>query len=129
MIVVDTSVWIDFLNGRSTRQTSLLEDLLGAEPLLLGDLILLEILQGLRSEVEAARVVAALGCFDVASMLDPQLAVQAAAHYRRLRTLGVTMRKTVDLIIGTFCIANGHALLTADREFIPMANHLELRLS
>lgn len=128
MIVVDTSVWIDFLNGRSTREVSLLQDLLGAEPLLLGDLILLEVLQGVRSEAEAARVAAALGRFDIPPMLDPQLAVLAATHYRLLRSVGVTMRKTVDLIIGTFCIAKGHALLTADRDFIPMASHLNLRL-
>lgn len=128
MIVDDTSVWIDFLSGRPTPQVGLLQDLLGAELLLVGDLILLEVLQGVRSEAEAARVAAALGRFDIPLMLDPQLAVLAASHYRRLRTLGVTMRKTVDLIIGTFCIANDHALLTADRDFIPMATHLGLRL-
>lgn len=128
MIVVDSSVWIDFLNGRSTHQVRLLQELLGAEPLLVGDLILLEVLQGVQSDLQAARVEAALRRFDVAPMLDPQLAVVAAAHYRRLRALGVTVRKTVDLIIGTFCIAGDHALLTADRDFIPMARHLGLRL-
>jgi predicted nucleic acid-binding protein len=73
-------------------------------------------------------VAAEFGSFDIPSMLDPQLAVLAATHDRRLRTLGVTMRKTVDLIIGTFCIAKGHALLTADQDFVPMASHLGLRL-
>lgn len=128
MIVVDSSVWIDFLNGRSTHRVRLLQELLGAEPLLVGDLILLEVLQGVQSDLQAARVEAALRRFDVAPMLDPRLAVVAAAHYRRLRALGVTVRKTVDLIIGTFCIASDHALLTADRDFIPMARHLGLRL-
>lgn len=90
-------------------------------------MILLEVLRGV-PEAEAARVAAALGRFDIPAMLDPQLALLAATHYRRLRSLGVTMRKTADLIIGTFCIAKGHALLTADRDFIPMASHLNLRL-
>jgi predicted nucleic acid-binding protein len=128
VIVVDTSVWIDFLNGRTTPQIDHLHDLLGAQPLLIGDLILLEVLQGVRSEAEAARVEAALRRFDIQPMLDPDLAVLAAAHYRRLRTFGVTIRKTIDLVIGTFCIARDHALLTADRDFLPMASHLGLRL-
>jgi hypothetical protein len=128
VIVVDSSVWIDFLNGRRTREVDRLRDLLGAEPLLIGDLILLEVLQGVRTEAEAARVEAALRRFDVHPMLDPQLATLAAAHYRTLRSLGVTVRKTVDLVIGTFCIASGRALLTSDRDFMPMARHLGLRL-
>jgi predicted nucleic acid-binding protein len=129
MIVVDTSVWIDFLNGRATSQVDRLLDLLGAQPLLIGDLILLEVLQGLQSGAEAARVEAALSRFDVEAMLNPERAVLAAAHYRRLRTFGITVRKTVDLIIATFCIACSHALLTADRDFTPMARHLGLMLA
>ena len=86
----------------------LLHELLGAEPLLVGDLILLEVLQGVQSDLQAARVEAALRRFDIRPMLDPQLAVLAAGHYRWLRALGVTLRKTVDLVIGTFCIAHDH---------------------
>lgn len=129
MIVVDSSVWIDFPNGRPTPEVDRLHDLLGARPLLIGDLILLEVLQGLRSDADAARVEAALRRFEVQPMLDADLAVLAAAHFRRLRSLGITVRKTVDLIIGTFCIASGHALLTADRDFLPLARHLGLRLA
>jgi predicted nucleic acid-binding protein len=128
MIVVDSSVWIDFLNGNATPEVGRLSALLGTEPLLVGDVILLEVLQGLRSETDAKRVEAALRRFDLAPMLDPDLAVIAATHYRNLRTLGITVRKTIDLIIGTFCIARGHALLTADRDFAPMAEHLGLML-
>ncbi|MGZ8408365.1 MAG: type II toxin-antitoxin system VapC family toxin [Hyphomicrobium sp.] len=128
MIVVDSSVWIDFLNGHATPEVGRLSVLIGMEPLLVGDLILLEVLQGLHSEADAQRVEAALCRFDVVPMLDPELAVIAAAYYRRLRALGVTVRKTIDLIIGTFCIARHHALLTADRDFTPMAKHLRLTL-
>lgn len=90
--------------------------------------MLLEVLQGVRSEREALRVEAALRQFDLAPMLDPDLAVQGAANDRRLRRHGVTLRKTIDLIIGTFCIAHDHALLTSDRDFVPMAEHLGLKL-
>ena len=128
MIVVDSSVWIDFLNGIRSPQVAYLFDRLGEEPVLVGDLILLEVLQGVASEREAARVEAALRRFDVEPMLDPDLAVVAAAHYRTLRRLGVTIGKTIDLVIGTFCITRGHALLTADRDFLPMAKHLGLQL-
>ena len=128
MIVVDSSVWIDFLNGNATPEVGRLSSLLGVEPLLVGDVILLEVLQGVRSETDAQRVEAALRRFDIVPMLGPELAVIAAAHYRRLRGLGITMRKTIDMIIGTFCITRGHALLTADRDFAPMAQHLGLTL-
>ena len=129
MIVVDSSVWIDFLNGNATPEVGRLSALLGNEPLLVGDVILLEVLQGVRSETDAVSVEAALRRFDVVPMLDPELAVIATTHYRRLRASGITVRKTIDLIIGTFCIARGHALLTADRDFAPMAGHLGLTLA
>ena len=128
MIVVDSSVWIDFLNGNATSEVGRLSSLLGGEPLLVGDVILLEVLQGVRSEDNAQRVEAALRRFDIVPMLDPELAVIAAGYYRRLRGVGITVRKTIDLIIGTFCIARGHALLTADRDFAPLARHLGLML-
>ena len=128
MIVVDSSVWIDFLNGNATPEVGRLASLLGTEPLLVGDMILLEVLQGVRSETDAQRVEVALRRFDIVPMLGPELAVIAAAHYRRLRGLGITVRKTIDMIIGTFCIARGHALLTADRDFVPLARHLGLML-
>ena len=129
MIVVDSSVWIDFLNGNATPEVGRLSSLLGTEPLLVGDVILLEVLQGVRSQANAQRVEAALRRFDIVPMLSPELAMIAAAHYRRLRGVGITVRKTIDMIIGTFCIARGHALLTADRDFAPLARHLGLTLT
>ena len=80
----------------------------------------------MRSEANAQRVEAALRRFDIVPMLNSELAVIAAAHYRRLRGLGITVRKTIAMIIGTFCIARGHGLLTADRDFAPLARHLGL---
>jgi predicted nucleic acid-binding protein len=127
VIVVDSSVWIDHLNDRRTPRVALLRGIVGREPVLVGDLILLEVLQGLRNGAEAARVERALRRFDVAPMLDPDRATRAAANYRAMRAQGVTIRRTVDLIIGTFCIDEGHALLHDDRDFEPMAQHLGLR--
>jgi predicted nucleic acid-binding protein len=128
MIVVDSSVWIDYLNDAATDRTAQLDGLLGHEPILVGDIILCEILQGLRSETEARRVEALLRSFDLAPMLDPDLAVRAAANYRALRRIGVTLRKTADLIIGTFCIERRYALLHDDRDFDAMERHLRLRV-
>jgi predicted nucleic acid-binding protein len=127
VIVVDSSVWIDHLNNQVTPEVRHLRALIGREAILVGDLILLEVLQGLRDEREATLVERALRRFDVAPMLDPDLASRAAANYRRLRGRGVTVRKTADLVIGTFCIARGHALLHSDRDFLPMQVHLGLR--
>ncbi len=128
MIVIDSSVWIDFFNGIATAEVERLRSLIGRQPLLVGDMMLLEVLQGVADEREARRVESALRRFDLAPMLSPDLAVQGAANHRRLRQRGITLRKTIDLIIGTFCIAGGHALLTSDRDFLPIAEHLGLKL-
>lgn len=128
MIVVDSSVWIDFFNGTATAEVDQLKGLIGQQPILVGDVMLLEVLQGVTSERLARRVEMALRQFDLVAILDPDLAVRAAAHYRLLRRRGITVRKTVDLMIGAFCIAHGHALLTSDRDFLPMAKHLGLEL-
>ena len=127
MIVVDSSVWIDHLNDHPTPEVRRLRALVGREAILVGDLVLLEVLQGMRNERDAALVERALRRFDVVAMLDPDLASLAAANYRLLRSLGVTVRKTADLVIGTFCIERGHALLHSDRDFLPMQAHLGLR--
>jgi predicted nucleic acid-binding protein len=127
MIVVDTSVWVDYFRGAATPQTERLDALLDIERILVGDIVLCEVLQGVPSEREATQTEAALRRFHVAPMLDPDLAIRAAAHYRRLRTKGITIRKTIDLIIGTFCIERRHELLHSDRDFEPMSLHLGLR--
>jgi predicted nucleic acid-binding protein len=128
VIVVDTSVWIAHLRGVRTSATAKLDAAVGREPLLVGDLILLEILQGARDEAHAARLERGLRQFQIVSMLDSTLAVRAARNYRRLRDLGFTIRKTADVVIGAFCIEHGHALLHDDRDFAPMQTHLGLRV-
>lgn len=127
MILVDSSVWIAYFRGQVTPVTVKLEALAAQEAILTGDLVVLEILQGARDERHAARIERALRQYQIVSLLDADLAVLAARNYRRLRALGVTIRKTPDLIIGTYCIEQGHALLHDDRDFVPMQAHLGLR--
>ena len=129
MILVDSSVWIARLRGRETAATAKLRALVAHEPLLIGDLILLEVLQGARDEAHAARIERDLRRYAVVPLLDDELASRAARNYRTLRDLGVTIRKTADLIIGTYCIERGHALLHDDRDFDPMEQHLGLRVA
>ena len=128
MILVDSSVWIAHLRGRRTAATVKLEDAVTREPLLIGDLILLEILQGARDEAHAARIEQGLRQYVVVPLLNGDLALRAARNYRKLRTLGITIRKTADIIIGTFCIEHRHALLHDDRDFQAMETHLGLKV-
>jgi len=127
VILVDRSVWIAHLCGQATPATVKLEAAAAREPLLVGDLILLEVLQGARDDAQAARIERALRVYAIVSLLDDQLAAQAARNYRRLRNLGITIRKTADIIIGTFCIEHRHSLLHEDRDFEPMEKHLGLK--
>ncbi|WP_395697678.1 PIN domain-containing protein [Methylocella sp.] len=127
MIVVDSSVWIANLRDLDTGAVRLLRSIADPDDILVGDLILLEVLQGARSEAHAARIEAALRQFHVEPMLDDALAAQAARDDRLLRAEGATLGKTINLIIGSFCIARGHALLHDDRDFALMAKHLGLR--
>lgn len=127
MTLVDSSVWIDFLRGRSTPQVERLDALLGAESLLLGDLILVEVLQGCPSERDFRDVRQMLSAFEVVALGGEAVAVQSAANYRRLRALGLTVRKTIDTVIATWCIRHDVALLHCDRDFEPFAAHLGLR--
>ena len=127
MIVVDTTVWIDFFRAKDTDQTMKLRRLIGRELILIGDIVLVEILQGVRDDAQAARVEQALGAHRVEPMLSAVLAPKVASNYRLLRAKGITVRKTIDMIIGTFCIEGGHALLHADRDFDTMHDHLGLR--
>jgi predicted nucleic acid-binding protein len=128
MIVVDTSVWIDFFNGRPTAESNLLHDLLGREPILIGDLILAEVLQGFRAEEDFREALSILETFDFQEMLGRNVAVASARNYRALRARGVTVRKTIDVLIGTFCLLNHYELLHSDRDFDPMTKHLGLRV-
>ena len=126
MILVDSSVWIAQLRGSWTVATAKLEAAAGREPILVGDLILLEVLQGARDEVHAMRIERGLRRFDVVPLLNADLAPRCAQNYRKLRDLGVTIRKTADIIIGTFCIEHRCSLLHDDRDFAPMEEHLGL---
>lgn len=127
MILVDSSVWIDHLRNRATQSVLRLRALMPATPLLVGDLILCEVLRGLRSEAEARVVERGFRQFEIVPLFDPALALTAVANYRFLRARGVTMAKLADLIIGTFCIERGHPLLHSDRDFEPMERLLGLR--
>jgi hypothetical protein len=127
VILVDSSVWIDLLNNVVTEAVTRLRQLIPNTPILVGDLILCEVLQGLRTEAQATLVERSLGRFVPVSLLDPALAVKTAANYRFLRRQGITVRKTIDLIIGTFCIERGHELLHSDRDFEPMERFLGLQ--
>jgi len=126
VIVVDTSVWVDYFNGTPTPQTDRLDALLGEVPLAIGDVILIEVLQGFRADRDFRHARDLLSAFDCFPMLGEAAAIRCAEYYRTLRKRGVTVRKTADVIIATFCIAHGHALLYADRDFDPFAEHLGL---
>jgi predicted nucleic acid-binding protein len=127
MVLVDSSVWVDYFNGFETHESSRLHALLGYEPVAIGDLIQLEVLQGFRNERDfkiAARLFAHLTTFD---LLGQRLVMRAAQNYRSLRARGITIRKTTDTIIATFCIVNGIPLLYSDRDFNPFAEYLGLQ--
>lgn len=127
MILVDTSVWIDFFNGKDTEETDILDSTLGRQEVAIGDLILLEILQGFRADKDYNTAKKYLGDLHLYNMLNSELALKAADNYRKLRKNGITIRKTADVIIATFCIENRVPLLFTDKDFIPFSEHLKLR--
>ena len=124
MILVDSSVWIDFFRGTVTPQSERLDQLLGREPLLIGDLILAEVLQGFTSERDFNQARKMLGALELVNLGGAEMAVQAARNFRTLRAKGVTIRKTIDTFIATCCIEQDHALLFSDRDFDPFVLHL-----
>jgi predicted nucleic acid-binding protein len=128
MIVVDTTVWIDYFNGQTTPQTDYLYDLLLSQPILVGDLILGEILQGFQRDLDFEAARDALSKLVQAQMMNTELAVQSARNYRALRKAGITVRKTIDCFIATYCIENGHELLHNDRDFDPFEANLGLKV-
>jgi predicted nucleic acid-binding protein len=127
MILVDSSVWIDYFRGRRTREAAHLDALLGVEPVAIGDLMLAEVLQGFADDATFRR---ALGLFEPVPVLEiggRAIALQAARNFRSLRARGVTVRKTIDTLIATRCIHDGLPLLFSDRDFEPFVSHLGLR--
>ena len=127
MVVVDTSVWIDYFNGVITRETDKLDNLLGVKPIAIGDLILTEVLQGFRLDNEFQTALEYLEKFTIFHLLNLRYAIQAAKNYRFLRKKGITIRKTADTVIATYCIENGHSLLFSDKDFDPFVEYLGLR--
>jgi predicted nucleic acid-binding protein len=129
VIVVDTSVWIDYFNGVPTPQAGLLDELLGERVLAVGDLILAELLQGFATELDAKRALSLLEPLEFLEMAGRDVAIQSAANYRRLRRRGVTVRKTMDMLIGTYCLMHDHEILHNDRDFDVLAKHLGLKVT
>ena len=128
MVIVDTTVWIDYLNGVQTPQTDWLDTEVEKQRLGLTDLILCEILQGVKTDEQATEAQRELMKFEVMPMSGIELAVAAAQNYRKLRAKGRTVRKTVDCLIATFCLTNGFTLLHNDRDFDPFEEILGLRV-
>ncbi len=128
MILVDSSVWIDYFNGTVTPQTGKLDGLLDIELVAVGDLILAEVLQGFTEERDFTRARKMLTMLTVVELGGRDIAIQAARNFRKLRKLGVTTRKTIDTIIATRCIESGYDLLHSDRDFDPFVEHLGLRV-
>ena len=129
MILVDSSVWIDYFRSADTPQVALLDSFFGRSSLAVGDLIAAEVLQGIRDEREFKWVKKTLDAFEHIDLAGYDLAVKASENYRSLRALGVTIRKTIDTLIATRCIEDGLTLLHADRDFLPFSQHLGLKVA
>ncbi|HUY28138.1 MAG TPA: PIN domain nuclease [Candidatus Binataceae bacterium] len=127
MIVVDSSVWINYFNGRANAETDALERLAG-ERLVIGDLIMAEVLQGFRAEADFDRAAQVFAALVYRPMVGREIAIAAARNHRKLRARGMTIRTTIDTLIATFCITEGHELLHCDRDFDPFERHLGLRV-
>lgn len=129
MLMVDSSVWVDYFNGQESSQTRKLDAALGEAFIVIGDLILVELLQGFRKDADLRQAKKLIKDFPVVTLGGEAVALRAAAHYRTLRKKGITVRKTIDMVIGTYCIIESVPLLTADRDFLPMEKYLGLKLA
>ncbi len=127
MILVDSSVWIDYFRGTTTPQAEKLDSLLGTEPIATGDLILTEVLQGFVSDRDFNQARKLMTSLVFVELGGKDLAIQAARNFRVLRSQGITVRKTIDTVIATRCIESGLPLLYSDRDFDPFVDHLGLR--
>ena len=127
MILVDSSVWIDFFNGTVNTETDKLNEILGLEEVVIGDLILAEVLQGFRSDTDYKAAKNVLTSLTVYDLLGKELAIKSANNFRKLRKKGITIRKTADVIIATYCIENKIPLLFTDKDFLPFVDNLRLK--
>lgn len=127
MIIVDSSIWIDYFNDKDTLQTTHLDFLLGEQEVGIGDIILTEVLQGFSNDKDYQQAKSLMLHFDVFPLLGQELAIISADNYRFLRKKGLTVRKTTDVIIASFCIHHNYPLLFSDKDFQPFVEHLSLR--
>lgn len=127
MILVDSSVWVDYFRGNGTPETDRLDGLLESEPLATGDLVLAEVLQGFASDKDFDQALALMTSLIVVDLGGREIGIRAARNYRKLRALGVAVRKTIHTVIATRCIEDDFALLYSDRDFDPFVQHLGLR--
>lgn len=128
MIVVDTSVWVDYFNGTQTPQTDILHAMLGQQIIVIGDLIYTEVLQGFNSDNDFRKARQLLDTLVFREMVGREIALKSAGNYRFLRRQGITVRKTIDVIIGTYCMESNMALLHADKDFDVLETHLGLQI-
>jgi hypothetical protein len=126
VILVDSSVWIDYFRGQRSAQTDRLDELLSQQPILIGDIILTEVLQGFTSDSDFNKALRMLAALELIEIGGREVGIQAARNYRLLRARGVTVRKTIDTLIATRCIEDGIPLLFSDRDFQPFVDHLGL---
>ena len=127
MVMVDSSVWIDYFNGNECTEVAYLDAVLGIKPVVIGDNILTEVLQGFRGDKEYKKAKQLLTALPVFQLSNTALAIKSAENYRALRKNGITVRKTIDTIIATYCIEHNIQLLFTDRDFLPFVEHLGLR--
>jgi predicted nucleic acid-binding protein len=128
VILVDSSVWIGYFRGVENAKTARLHGLLGVETIAIGDLILVEVLQGIDGDREFREVERMMSSLAVVPLCGMEIAIRAATHFRTLRKLGITVRKTIDCVIATCCIESGMELLHDDRDFDPFEKHLGLKV-
>jgi hypothetical protein len=127
LIIVDSSVWIDYFNGVGSPAASRLDSMLGVELLGIGDLILAEVLQGFRSDAHYRAATELMLSMPVFDMLGKDMALRSAGNYRTLRAKGITVRRTADVIIASYCIKHELPLLFEDKDFLPFVQNLGLR--
>ncbi len=127
MILVDSSVWIDYFSGNGSPETDFLDGMLGVSAVAIGDLILTEVLQGFRHDKDYKTARRLLGELTIFELLGTKMAVKSANNFRKLRKKGITIRKTADVIIASFCIEHNLPLLFSDKDFKPFVEHLGLR--
>jgi len=129
VILVDSSVWIDYFNGTETLATMKLDSLLGVQPVCTGDLILAEVLQGFRQDADYKAAKNLLCALPIHSMVGTEISIKSAENFRELRKQGITIRKTIDTLIATYCIETGLMLLHSDKDFQPFQQHLGLQIA